>query len=282
MDIRTDLAIEQIESVSGEESGIERQERNVGQVKIIDVSIKNESAAKSIGRPIGKYSTIECERMLNAMLSQDIIEAVRTVLSELLSDIGGTVLVVGIGNTEITSDALGPKTASKILATRHIIGELADEIGLKGLRSVVALSPGVLGQTGMEAKEIIEGAVSLVKPSAIIAIDALAARSVSRLGNTVQISDTGIFPGSGIGNSRTEISEKTLGVPCIAVGIPTVVDAATLCYDLTGINSREHNLMIVTPKEIDMLIEKASDLLGKAINMAIQPKIDSELLFSLG
>lgn len=277
MDIRTDLAIEQVENVEDSANGIKQTVKWVGKIQVRDVEITNSSAAKKIGRPIGKYTTIECNKMLNTSFSKDIILAVKSTLTDILPKCG-TILVVGVGNTEITSDALGPKTASKILATRHIIGELAENIGLKGLRSVVALSPGVLGQTGMEVKEILEGAISLVRPTAIIAVDALAARSISRLGNTIQISDTGIAPGSGIGNSRTEISQKALGVPCISIGIPTVVDAATLCFDLTGVNKTEHNLMIVTPKDIDMLIEKASDLLGSAINMAIQPKVDTDAL----
>lgn len=220
-------------------------------------------------------------------MDEDQITAIKNELFSLVPQ-DGVVLVVGLGNTNITPDALGPKTASRVLATRHITQEIARSVGLEGLRGVAVLSPGVLGQTGIETSEIIMGTIQRVNPSAVIVIDALASRRLSRLGCTVQMADTGISPGSGVGNVRTEISQDTLGVPVISVGVPTVVDATTLAYDLIGTQPQDTQLveprgakMIVTPREIDILIDRAAQLLSHSINCALQPSIEPDILLSL-
>ncbi|MBQ0083958.1 MAG: GPR endopeptidase, partial [Clostridiales bacterium] len=184
-----------------------------------------------------------------------------------------TVLVIGLGNREITPDALGPKTTENILATRHISPELARSLGVNLRCRVAVLSPGVLGQTGVEAGEVILGISSKIEPDAIIVIDALASKSVSRLFNTLQISNTGITPGSGVGNSRFEISEKTLKKPVISIGVPTVVTAHTF-------KDEENNEldMIVTPSAVDRLINDAAKLIGLSVNRALQPFLSFEEL----
>ena len=184
----------------------------------------------------------------------------------------------------ITPDALGPKCASMIFATRHITGELLRSTGLSGLRCVTSVATGVAGETGAEAGEIIKGVVQTVAPDVVITIDALAARNVERLGRTIQMCDTGIIPGSGVGNSRQEISKKTIGVPVISIGVPTVVDAATLIMDCTGNEnsvSEKAGTMMVTPREIDLMIERAAKLTSLAVNRALQPDISAEDLLIL-
>ena len=221
--------------------------------------------------------------MKNPVTDEDMIEAVAAQLRSLLPK-DGSILAVGLGNTRITPDAVGPKSVSMVLATRHIGKELSDEIGLGELRSVAGFVPGVLGRTGLEAAESVKGLVGAVSPSAIIIVDALAARKLSRLGTTIQISDIGIIPGSGVGNARKEITERSVGVPVISVGIPTVVDVGTLVADLTGSNSEipsESRDMIITPREIDIVIERASELIGMSINKALQPDISVDEMMML-
>ena len=198
----------------------------------------------------------------------------------------GTILIAGIGNETITPDALGPKSADNILATRHITGELKRSLGLSGLRSVAVLAPGVLGQTGIETGELIKSVVESIKPSAVIVIDALASRSLSRLGCTIQISDAGISPGSGVGNHRLSLNKETMGIPVIGIGVPTVVDAQTLALELIpeaklsyqqkGLVSPRGEQMIVTPREIDLLIERASRLVGMSLNCALHKGLSVE------
>lgn len=276
---RTDLALESYEGCENQE-GIKKTEKSFGSVKITNINVDTDTAAEKLGRPKGEYITIELAPLMNNSSDEDAHLAIKNELSKLI-DTDGTVLVVGLGNTEITPDALGPKTASRVLATRHISKELASEIGLEGLNSVAVLSPGVLGQTGMETAEIIKGAVERINPTAVMTIDALAAKDLNRLGSTVQICNTGISPGSGVGNSRSEISQNTLGIPVIALGVPTVVDASTLVYELTGKeNNKENSEMIVTPREIDMVIDRASELIGHAINCALHPNVNEDILRS--
>ena len=190
--------------------------------------------------------------------------------------------MAGLGNTKITPDALGPKCASMIFATRHITGELLKATGLSDLRCVSAFSTGVLGDTGAESVEMIKGVVQMIKPDFVITVDALAARNVERLGTTVQMCTSGIVPGSGVGNARQEISKKTVGVPVVSIGVPTVVDAATLVLDCGGCRDDEEALyeqtgnMMVTPREVDLMIERASKLTALAINCALQPEISPE------
>lgn len=196
----------------------------------------------------------------------------------------GPVLVAGLGNRAITPDAIGPLTAEKILATRHIQGEIARVAGLGDLRPVAVVSPGVLGCTGIEAVELIKALVQKVKPAAVIAVDALAARSPARLGCTVQLSSGGISPGSGVGNARPRINTETLGVPVVSMGIPTVVDAATLAADLLGREDAaalaavepRGAAMMVTPREIDLIISRGARLLAMGINLTLNPSLSLE------
>ncbi len=281
MEIRTDLAIEFAADKTSQKSGVSVKKYEEGSIRVSTVNISLPEAARKLGKPVGKYVTLESTGTINLFELENLSTLLENELKSILGVIDGTALVVGIGNTTITPDALGPTVAAGVLATRHIGEDLANKIGLKGLRSVSVLSPGVLGQTGMETKEVIDGAVCKVSPSVIILIDALAAREVSRLCNTVQICDTGVSPGSGVGNSRSEISEKTVGVRCITIGVPTVVEAATLCYDLTGHSTRDHEPLIVTPRDIDRLSLRASKVISLAINKVLQPDIDPEILIDV-
>ncbi len=286
MNIRTDLALERRELVTDQCEGVECEEYTKGNVKITRIKVLNEQGERAVGKPIGTYITVEGELLSNELPSDDNRRnAVAEEIKHLLPN-DGTILVAGLGNSDITPDALGPKTVSGILATRHIDKELAETLGLGNLRSVSAISPGVLGKTGIETVEIINGIVSRVGPSALIVIDALASRRLSRLGTTIQISDSGICPGSGVGNSRSEISKKTVGVPVIAIGVPTVVDAQTLAEDILqksgeNIPPADSVGMMVTPREIDTVIDRAAGVLSMAINCALHPKIPAEDLSAL-
>ena len=269
-------------------AGVDSDEVHIGDVRITRIKITEEEGEKALGRKQGTYVTIEVPPFSDdAGLDEDALTAVKRELTALLPA-EGTVLVAGLGNTRITPDALGPKTAARILATRHITGEIARSAGLGDLRPVAVLAPGVLGQTGIETSEILAGSVERIKPAAVVVVDALASRKLSRLGCTVQISDTGIAPGAGVGNRRQEISEETLNV-VVSMGVPTVVDAGTLAYDLLGghepadqeLTEPRGASMIVTPREIDLLIDRAAQLVSHAINCALQPGLDSELLLSL-
>lgn len=286
MDFRTDLALEKREMLGKKEpEGVRSSTFKKGDVSFTKIKILNEEGSKALGKPVGTYITAEIPQLMkNPVTDEDMIEAIAEQLRSLLPE-RGTVLVVGLGNTDITPDAVGPKSVSTVLATRHISRELSEEIGLGELRSVAGFVPGVLGRTGLEATESVRGLVSAVEPSAIIAIDALAARKLSRLGTTVQISDIGIIPGSGVGNARKEITEDSVGVPVISVGIPTVVDVCTLVNDLTDskgkIAENRGQDMIITPREIDIVIERASELIGMSINKALQPDISVEEMLML-
>ena len=201
-------------------------------------------------------------------------------LSEELSQLvpKGPALVIGLGNNDITPDALGPQAASRVLATRHLREELGSEDEfLSGLRQVSVMASGVLGQTGIETAEIIEGLLEKLKPSCIIAVDALACSDISRLGTTIQLSDSGISPGSGVANRRKELSEATLGIPVIAAGVPTVVDMYTIVEGMTGRRAvTEVPNMMVTPRDVDRLIERSSALISMGINLALHPELSFE------
>lgn len=292
MQLRTDLALEQKEMLEEESrppEGVESDEIQMGPVRVTRIRVRNEAGERALGRKIGTYVTVEVPPLTDdAGLDENALAAVRRELSALLPE-EGAVLVAGLGNTRITPDALGPKTAGRVLATRHIAGEVARAAGLGELRPVAVLAPGVLGQTGMETAEILAGSVERIRPAAVVVVDALASRRLNRLGCTVQISDTGISPGAGVGNRRQEISRATLGVPVVSMGVPTVVDAGTLAWDLLGgrppkdaeLTNPRGAGMIVTPREIDLLIDRAALLVAQAINCALQPGLDSETLLSL-
>lgn len=286
MDFRTDLALERHEIIKGKmPEGVSSSEYKKECVSFTKISITDESGAEALGKPVGTYITAEIPSLVkSAACDEAIIESVGEELRQLLPD-DGTVLVVGLGNTDITPDAIGPRSVDNILATRHIGKELSDSIGLGDLRPVAVFVPGVLGKTGVETAESVSGLVRTVNPSSVIVIDALAARRLRRLGNTVQMSDAGIVPGSGVGNSRAAINKESTGVPVISVGIPTVVDAQTLVSDLTDnekeISREENKSMIITPREIDLVVERASKIIGLAVNKALQPHLSVDEMLML-
>lgn len=263
---------------AGEISGAETDIFESGETKITKIKVLSREAALKLGKPEGTYITAEIPPLSEYCAGEtETVELLAELLSSLLPG-NGTVLTVGLGNKSITPDALGPVSCSMILATRHISGELAESTGLGSLRPSAVFAPGVLGQTGVETAEMIKGVVRLISPCAVIVIDALAARRLSRLGRTVQISDSGIVPGSGVGNSRAEISRRTLGVPVISIGVPTVADACSVVGDDSDDESRK---MIVTPREIDIVISRAARLVALSVNKALQPHISVDEMLTL-
>jgi spore protease len=286
MEKRTDLAVEARELVGEDIQGVEFEERRQSGLEISRLRIKNHMASVKLKKEEGSYVTVDIPAMTdNFPVNDDRVEVIGSEIRRLIP-VNGLVLVCGLGNTEITPDALGPKSASRVLATRHITGELARSTGLDNLRPVAVLNTGVTGQTGIETFEYIESIVKTIKPGAVLVIDALASRRVARLGTTIQITDTGVAPGAGVNNHRRRISQKTLGVPVIAVGVPTVVDSLTLVSDLLRIDdektaeqlksilSPRGSTMVVTPKEIDLLIDRASRIISLSINKALQSSVD--------
>ncbi|MCI8699932.1 MAG: GPR endopeptidase [Clostridia bacterium] len=307
---RTDLALERRDiykkanNIEDEVDGIEAVEETVNEnIKISRVKITNQNGQNAIGKPIGNYITIDIKKFKVA--GEEEIQKASEVLTEELKKLldehiekQGEILVVGLGNIYVTPDALGPKVVNEIDITRHLINYLPQYVE-EGTRPVSAIAPGVLGTTGIETMEILKGIVDNVKPKLILVIDALASRSIERISSTIQLADTGIVPGAGVDNTRKEISEKTLGIPVIAMGIPTVVDLATIISEGIDIfisklqqdaKSNEHlnklkeedsyeevrealNVgdynMIVTPKEIDDLIENMKDVVARGINFAV-------------
>lgn len=285
MDYRTDLALEKQEDCNFVPEGVNSRVETVQNIKITTISVESPKGAEILGKPMGQYITLEVPPFKrNGEMTEDMVETVATALRCLLPS-EGTVLVAGLGNEDITPDALGPKFSDLVFATRHIQEELAQSAGLGNLRPVINLTPGVLGKTGMETEELIRGAVDRTKPAAVVTVDALAARKLSRLGCTIQMADTGVTPGSGVGNARKALNRESLGVPVIAVGVPTVVDAATMVHDLTGeedgVLIREGADMMITPREIDLVIDRAARLLALAVNKALQPHLSVEEILML-
>ncbi len=290
MQLRTDLAVEAREIAGNHIAGVEYKTYSENGLDISRLKVKNQKAKQVLGKEMGTYVTIELPSLTDNFTAADrrlvtIGEEIRRLLP-----VHGLVLVVGLGNTEITPDSLGPKASSRVLATRHITGEIARATGLDKLRPVAVMQTGVTGQTGIETGEYILSVVKRIRPNAVVAIDALASRRLERLGCTLQISDTGISPGAGVGNHRTRINKETIGVPVIAIGVPTVVDAQTLASDLLkgDFNSKTKKLlnpdgrqMVVIPREIDLLTERASRLIAFALNAALQNEFDLPDLVSL-
>ena len=281
MAARTDLALELSEGLKEKTEGVEQSSETDGEIKITRIKITSEKGKRAINRPLGDYITLEFPPLFKISDYSFLENAVIRELHRLLSEKKERILVAGLGNTDITPDAVGPLTVRQILATRHITGQFAESIGLKGLKSVSVISPGVLGQTGIETTELIKCAVDAIRPDAVIVIDALAAGSAARLFTTLQLCNTGITPGSGVKNSRREISEKTLGVPVIAIGVPTVMDAEALAAELTGCETEKGADMFVTPKEVDLLCDRISEILSQALNIFLQPEIDRDILDQL-
>lgn len=312
--IRTDLAIEnrelykqanKIESKGVEVNKEEKENYNITRVKIL-----NKSASENMHKPIGTYITIDVPKLNRT--DEDLKDEISQILAKEIKNLGrnqpnSKVLIIGLGNWNITPDALGPKVVERVLVTRQFFINYNKESD-ETMANVSALSPGVMGITGIETFEIVKGVVEKINPDLVIAVDALASRKMDRVSTTIQISDTGINPGSGIGNNRMELNEENLGVPVIAIGVPTVVDAATIVNDtldliieslkteaevgtdfyslLSDISSEDKYSLIqdvlqpfmknvvVTPTDIDVLIDDLSIIVANALNMAIHPGID--------
>ncbi len=298
---RTDLAMESIGDDRGATEGVYVDEQMLGNISRTRIVIETQQAAKALARPCGEYITLSCEGLSHCdtenrnRLIQLIAQAVRAMLPK-----EGQVLVVGLGNRNVTADALGTRVVEKLLVTRHLREALAEEM-TGNLRGVSAIAPGVLGLTGIETAELCRGLIGHVQPVAVIAIDALAAYDSARICTTVQITDTGIEPGSGVGNHRLGLTRDTLGVKVIAVGVPMVVYASTIARDAVAQLMNEYGLMdadsneaadmllhkvsesylgemVVTPREIDEMVLSVADLLGEGLNRALQPGLDAETL----
>ena len=273
---RTDLAMESLElnrrerKLADKLPGVRSRERQIEGFSVTSVEILDETGANMLGKPAGVYETLCLDALMRR--EEDAFPRACRALSGLVRDMlpdaaDAPVLIAGLGNRQITPDAVGPRAADYVIATRP----------------VSALSPGVLGQTGVETGEVIAGMVDTIRPAAIVAVDALAAGSLSRLTRTVQVSSAGIVPGSGVENARTALSRETLGVPVIAVGVPTVVDGATLAHELARESGLEHDElrtpahpMIVTTRDIDREVADLSRLIGYALNLALQPGLSLE------
>lgn len=314
--IRTDLAMEAHALYSQSKdtlSGVTCTERNEENVHITHVAIQTKDAEEKLGKPIGNYITMELpdlrytEKEVYTSICKTIANNIRKLIKQ--NDPKHPILIIGLGNRSITSDSLGPAVIDRLMITRHLFS-YAPEALSENLRSVCAIAPGVLGLTGIETEEVISGICEKVHPCGVICVDALAARSIDRVTKTIQICDTGIHPGAGVGNNRKEISQKTLGVPVIAVGVPTVVDAATITDDtlnlvidyitkeskgnaaffkmLKELDSEERSNLIrscvsdamphflTTPKEIDILIRKMAEVVANGINFALHKDITFE------
>lgn len=316
--VRTDLAIEarelaQREAAKADEvEGVEVETEEQPEYSLTHVRIVSEQGSQRMGKPIGNYITLESEKLkendveCHERLIAILAENIRS-LAKLKED--DCILVAGLGNWNITPDALGPKVVAKILVTRHLQGTLPEEIE-QTVRPVAAISPGVMGITGIETGEIIKGIVDKLHPSLLIAIDALAARHSKRINAAIQMSDTGVAPGAGVGNRRMMLDEESLGIPVIAIGVPTVVDAATLVNDtmdrilgemiqqtekgsefyqtLRSLEQEEKYQMIaeilgpytgnmfVTPKEVDAVVDRLANIIANSINIALHPGITME------
>ncbi len=319
--VRTDLALEahELNSQNNPPNVMQNNNQSGGGVEVVNdgnedikitrVKITSPEGEQSIGKPMGNYITLEVSRLKenDQKIYEDTCKAMAKELTSIIKlEKNATVLVVGLGNWNITPDALGPKVVSSMMVTRHLLEYVPDQVD-EGVRPVCSISPGVLGITGIETSEIVKGVVDKVKPSLIIAIDALASRRMDRISTTIQIADTGISPGSGVGNKRKELSANTLGIPVIAIGVPTVVDAATMANDTIDLvmdsmiqqakeGTEFYNMinnidrgekyqliqevlnpyignLIVTPKEIDEIIVKISKVVANGINIALHEGI---------
>ncbi|MEF9974004.1 MAG: GPR endopeptidase [Clostridia bacterium] len=296
--IRTDLAMESA-SAAGKSDlpGVKISAWEAGEVQITEVRIEKGEGAKLLGKAPGVYITLQCEAARRR--EADARAAVASLLGEELlrllpADDGRPVLVIGLGNRSVTPDSLGPRTVSHTLVTRHLFQALPESTSEK-MQPVCAVAPGVLGVTGIETLEVVKGLVDQVKPRTIVVIDALSARATERLAATVQLTDTGIQPGSGVGNHRSALTQETLGIKVLAIGVPTVIYASTIARDaldlLAGDLADGHDQamdaigekleamlgeLIVTPREVDELIVTLSQMLASGINQALQPGLDEK------
>lgn len=285
MAFRTDLAVEAVQNLphAANLRQVRQTERTIEGFSVNEVDILTEHAAQEIGKPCGRYVTLELDALVRR--EEDAFPRACRALSMLLADLlpdsaaSGPVLVTGLGNRMITPDAIGPQAIDHVIATRHLVEQVPDVFA--SWRPVSALAPGVLGQTGVETGEVICGVLDRVKPAAVLAVDALAAGRLSRLLRTIQLADTGITPGAGVGNARAALNSDTLGVPVIAIGVPTVVDGATLAHEIAaqlGGPSCEalDDLslpVMVTTRDIDREVADIARVIGYAVNMALHPHL---------
>lgn len=302
MSVRTDLAMEAKELVTEEISGVEEQQYQKQNMQITHVTIKDETAAQTLGKPIGKYVTIETKNMGNKDANN--ISEIAGVLAEELKQVyhvrnEDTILIIGLGNQAITPDSVGPKTVREVLVTRHLFEYVPDVMDERMCR-VSAIAPGVLGTTGIETGEIVFGLVEKIKPNLVIAIDALVSLHAQRVAKTIQMTDTGIHPGSGVGNNRKALSKETLGVPVIAIGVPTILDTTgffkenfsffvdSLPQEIMS-KKQKDNLMtrvsfwgdesfFVTPKDMDELSDTVSSILALGIDLWLHHEMTEEEL----
>lgn len=276
--IRTDLA-QEAHQFYGEIQGVDSREMTCEGYEAHMVQVHTPQAAQALGKPVGTYVTVELDGLLRreeAGFSR-AVEAVAGLLAPMLPETG-LALVVGLGNRAMTPDLVGPRAVDFTMVTRHLVEALPQ---FSHLRAVAALAAGVLGTTGVESGALVQAVVDKLHPSCVIAVDALASRSVERLCRTVQLADTGIVPGSGVGNHRYALSRDTLGVPVVSLGVPTVVDGATLIQDLLGENAPEETPgreLFVTPREVDSRVADLARVLGYAISRALNPSLSVEEL----
>lgn len=256
----------------GELEGIVTHERTCQGLKVTEVEVLNEKGAEAAGKPVGRYLTVELEprEKQRSDSFQRNVEVLAELLSSMLPEGDGSALVVGLGNRGVTPDAVGPWAVDSVVVTRHLVRRFPETFG--DFRPVSAVATGVLGTTGVESGELVAAICRQIQPSVVIAADALAARSVSRLCCTLQLADSGIVPGSGVGNARFALNEKVLGVPVLAVGVPTVIRASALG------NRQEKELedLIVTPKDIDSTAAELAKMIGFGVTKALQPRISVE------
>lgn len=283
---RTDLAVEAKECINMPEHSINgvRIQENYNEemdIKTTTVVIESKNAEKKLGKPMGHYITLEAPGLVepdedyHREISLEIAKHLLNIIKE--PDEEKSILVVGLGNRDVTADSLGPSVVDHLFITRHIIMEYGKAAYEKHkMHMISGIVPGVMAKTGMETAEIVKGVVEKTNPDLLIVVDALAARSTKRLNRTVQITDTGIWPGSGVGNHRNALTEESLGIPVIAIGVPTVVDAATIVNDAVTLTKEgkingmsELNSMYVTGKDIDSIISRLSYTISEAINIAL-------------
>ncbi len=295
MKYRTDLAVENIESLSesgvkpGEKDGVIIEKNQVDEdIRVISVEVSNLKGEVLMGRPQGRYVTIEVDGIIEE--KEGIKErAARALAAELGKMIqhryGLKILVVGLGNENVTPDSLGPVTLNKVRITSHLFRFFGRD-GDEEMSDVCGIAPGVTATTGMETAELIKKTVELIQPDAVIAIDALAARNIERVSNTIQLSDTGIAPGAGMGNMRKELNRETLGIKVIAIGVPTVIDSKTVILealeelqvpepDAAAYFDKRDFDMVVTSTDIDMVTSSFSDIIANAVNITLHPGIYS-------
>ena len=285
MAFRTDLAVEAIQNMqrTADTQQIRQHTRTIEGFAVSEVEILTDAAAHEVGKPCGRYLTLELDALIRR--EEDAFPRACRALGALLRGLLPTcigeepVLVAGLGNRMITPDAIGPQAVDHVIATRHLVAQVPDVFA--SWRPVSALAPGVLGQTGLETGEVVCGVLDRIRPAAVIAVDALAAGRLSRLLRTVQLADTGITPGAGVGNARAALNESTLGVPVIAVGVPTVVDGATLAHEIAAqlggpsceaLEDLSRPVMITT-RDIDREVADVARMIGYAVNMALHPHL---------